>query len=106
MLFPNGTVLLGSRDTTMQLIADSLPSLGNLGRPVVDQTGLSGTFDFTLNFVRKSNQPVSPGADALPTRQGSTFLESLHEQLRLKLKPTKAMMSVLVIDHVEKASPN
>ena len=102
----NGTVLLGSRDTTMQRVADSLPFLGNLGRPVVDQTGLSGTFDFTLNFVRESNQQVSPGADAQPAPQGPTFLEALQEQLGLKLKPIKAPLKILVVDHVEEPSPN
>ena len=56
----NGTWLLGSRNSTMQLIADSFPSLGNLGRPVVDETGLSGNFDFTLNFARESNEATSP----------------------------------------------
>jgi len=102
----NGTVLLGSRDTTMQQVADSFPFLGNLGRPVVDQTELGGTFDFTLNFVRESNQPVSPGADAPPATQGPTFLEALQEQLGLKLKPIKAPLRTLVVDHVEEPSPN
>ncbi len=108
MLMPlqNGTVLLGSRDTTMQRVADSLPFLGNLGRPVVDQTGLTGTFDFTLNFVRESNQPLSPGAETQPAPQGPTFLEALQEQLGLKLKPIKAPLKILVVDHVEEPSPN
>ena len=97
---------LGSRDTTMQRVADSLPFLGNLGRPVVDQTGLTGTFDFTLNFVRESNQPLSPGAETQPAPQGPTFLEALQEQLGLKLKPIKAPLKILVVDHVEEPSPN
>jgi uncharacterized protein (TIGR03435 family) len=106
MQLQNEMVLLGSRDTTMQQVADSFPFLGNLGRPVVDQTGLSGTFDFTLSFVRDSNQSLSSGADAQPGTQGPTFLEALEEQLGLKLKPTKAMLKILVVDHVEEPSPN
>ncbi|MGC1461298.1 MAG: TIGR03435 family protein, partial [Terracidiphilus sp.] len=93
---PNGTALLGSRDTTMQPMADSFPFLGNLGRPVVDETGLSGEFDFTLNFARESNGVAPPGADGQPDSQGPTFLEALREQLGLKLNPTKAMLKVLV----------
>ena len=106
MQLQNGAVLLGSRDTTMQRVADSFPFLGNLGRPVVDQTGLTATFDFTLNFVRESNQPISPGADIQPAPLGPTFLEALQEQLGLKLKPVKAPLKILVIDHVEEPSPN
>lgn len=106
MQLQNGTVLLGSRNTTMPQIADSLPSLGSLGHPVVDQTGLSGTFDFTLNFIRESNQSASPAAETQPGMQGSTFLEALQEQLGMKLKPVKAPLKILVIDHVEEPSPN
>jgi bla regulator protein blaR1 len=103
---PNGSWLLGSRDTTMQQVANSLPSVGNLGRPVVDKTGLSGTFDFTLNFVRESNQSVPPGTEAQPEAQGPTILEAVQEQLGLKLKPVKETMKILVVDHVEEPSPN
>ena len=60
---PNHEILLGSRNTTMKLIADSLSSLGGLGRPVVDQTGLSGRFDFTLQWTPESNGPAQSGAD-------------------------------------------
>ena len=103
---PNNTVLVGSRDTTMKLVAASLPSLGRLGRPVVDQTGLSGRYDFTLEWTPESTALPPPGADIQPDSQGPTFLEALQEQLGLKLKPTKARVDVLVIDHVERPSPN
>lgn len=103
---PNGTVLLGSRDTTMQLIADSLPSLEDLSRPVVDETGLTGKFDFTLNWVRESKSPAPQGPDAQPEAQGPTFIEAVQEQLGLKLKAVKAPIKTLIVDHVEEPSPN
>ncbi len=103
---PNNTVLLGSRNTTMKLIAASLPSIGAVGRPVVDQTGLSGKYDFTLEWTPESTALPPPGADTQPDSQGPTFLEALQEQLGLKLKPTKAPVDVLVIDDIEKPSPN
>jgi uncharacterized protein (TIGR03435 family) len=108
MLVPaaNHEMSLGSRNTTMKLIADSLPSLGGLGRPVVDQTGLSGRFDFTLQWARESNGPAQSGADAPLDSQGITFLEALKDQLGMKLKSTKAPMDVLVVDHVERPSEN
>jgi uncharacterized protein (TIGR03435 family) len=103
---PNHEMLLGSRNTTMKLIADSLPSLGGLGRPVVDQTGLSGRFDFTLQWTPESNGLAQSGANAPLDSPGTTFLEALKDQLGMKLKPAKAPQDVLVVDHVEKPSGN
>jgi uncharacterized protein (TIGR03435 family) len=60
-----------------------------LGSPVVDQTGLSGLYDYTFDW---------PDA-------GSSLFASL-EELGLKLEAKKAPVEVLVIDHVEKPSAN
>jgi uncharacterized protein (TIGR03435 family) len=103
---PNHEILLGSRNTTMKLIADSLSSLGGLGRPVVDQTGLSGRFDFTLQWTPESNGPAQSGADTPLNSLGTTFVEALKDQLGMKLKPAKAPLDVPVVDHVEKPSGN
>jgi uncharacterized protein (TIGR03435 family) len=68
-------------------------------RPVLDRTGLTGTFDFSLEWslAPDSAQPLgSPLEDP-----GPTFLEALRQQLGLKLKSTKGPVDVLVIDHVE-----
>ena len=97
---------VGSRNTTMGLLSGSLPMLGNLGRPVVDQTGLSGRFDFTLEWTPESNQLEPAGADVQPELQGTTFLEALKEQLGLQLKSTKATLDAPVIDRVERPSEN
>jgi bla regulator protein blaR1 len=102
----NHEILLGSRNATMKQIADSLPSEGRLGRPVVDQTGLTGRFDFTLQWTPESNGPTQSGADAPLDSQGTTFLEALKDQLGMKLKSTKAPLEVLVVDHVERPSEN
>jgi bla regulator protein blaR1 len=103
---PNHTVLLGARDVTLQQIADYLGSLGILGRPVVDQTGLSGNFDFSLNWMPERSEPSQPGADPPLDAGGPTLLEALKEQFGLNLKGTKAAAQVLVIDHVEIPSAN
>jgi bla regulator protein blaR1 len=101
---PNHEIILGSRGSTMAMIANSLPSLARLGRPVVDQTGLSGRYDFSVQWTMESNQPAVP--DAAPEPQGTTFLEAVKDQLGMKLEPTKVRMDVLVVDHVERPSEN
>ena len=80
--------------------------LANDGRPVIDQTGLTGYFDFTLSF-----QPVLPpdaSADSLPPelRDLPTIFTALRDQLGLRLTPTKGTFENLVIDGVERPSDN
>jgi bla regulator protein blaR1 len=108
MMRPDHMVLAGSRNTTMELIGASLTSLpgAGIGRPVVDQTGLGGRYDFTLEWTPDPNGAVPPGSEVQPSSQGTTFLEALKEQLGLKLKSTKAPLDVLVVDHVERPSEN
>lgn len=105
---PSGTAMGGSRETTMPLIADALEGMGRLGRSVVDQTGLSGRFDFTIEWSPDPDQspfPPAPGAP-LPDTQGPSFQEALRDQLGLKLESTKAPLRILVIDRVERPSEN
>ena len=99
----NNTILLGSRDVYMEHIASYLSDRESQGRPVVDRTGLSGTFDFSINW---SPAPQLAASDSPLNNSGTTFDEALHEQLGLKLKPGRAPIRTLVIDHVEQLSPN
>lgn len=103
---PNRAILVGSRNTTIDILSTFLTSLGRLDHPVVDQTGLSGRFDFTLEFTPESKSPLPPDQDIQPEPQETTLQEALDEQLGLKLKSTRAPLDVLVIDHVEEPSPN
>jgi bla regulator protein blaR1 len=103
---PNHMNQAGSRNTTMNLLAASLPSLAALGRPVVDQTGLTGRFDFAIEWTPESNSPQLPNADGQTDSQGPTFLEAVREQLGLKLEATRAPIRTLIIDRVERPSEN
>jgi len=98
---PNNSILFGSRNLTMGQIAAALIATGRLTRPAVDQTGLDGRFDFTLEWIRESN---GPGPADL--QEETNFQEALQEQLGLKLKSTKATMDTLVIDHAERPDAN
>jgi uncharacterized protein (TIGR03435 family) len=69
-----------------------------LNRPVLDKTGLTGTFDFTLEF-----SPDGKGSDdagELPV--GASLFTAIQEQLGLKLEARKAPIEVLVVDRAER----
>jgi uncharacterized protein (TIGR03435 family) len=102
---PGNVLLAGSRNTTMALFAASVPSLGQIDRPVVDRTGLSGKYDLSIEWAREENGSAA-SVDVQTESQGTTFLEAMKEQLGLKLESTKAPLDVLVIDHVEMPSEN
>ena len=82
----------------------SLPELAQwlrfrLGSPVLDRTGLTGRFDFTLEFA-----PTGMFARISPDDgvSGPLLANALEKQLGLKLERTKGPSKVLVIDHIEK----
>lgn len=85
-----------------------------LGRVVLDKTGLTGKYDFTLNWTPDENEVPRmpggppPGADSAPPPEssGPPLFTAIQEQLGLKLEPQKAPVDVLVIEHVEKPSEN
>jgi len=99
-----GHLRFGGRNVTIQFIADTFTPGTGTGRPMIDQTGLAGTFDFTLEFVMENrNQPPLAAGTDLP---GPTFEEALREQLGIKLQSQKGLVKVFVIDHVERPSAN
>lgn len=101
----NNTVILGSRNTTMDIFAGWVPLIETLDRPVVNQTRLTGTFDIELNFTPPWKMPKEQ-SDAQLDSSGPTFLEALKDQLGMKLISTRAPVQTLIIDHVEQPSPN
>lgn len=102
----HGQILFGLRNTTMELIADSLAQQGRLGRPVVDRTGLTGRYDFHLQWARESAPDPGSDASAPAQAEGLGFIEAVQDQLGLMLKPTTAPVKLPVIDHVEKPAEN
>jgi uncharacterized protein (TIGR03435 family) len=75
---------------------------GETGRTVVDKTGLTASYDFTLTWA-SDDQPTAADAD---TASGPTIFTALQEQLGLKLESSKGPVEVLVIDSVEKPGEN
>ena len=98
-------------DVDLEVLATQL-QLRVLDRPVIDQTGFTDRYDFTLNWRPDEFQfprataaqraaAVSMGADTLPD-----LFTAFQEQLGLRLNTTKAAADVLVIDNVSKPSEN
>ena len=77
---------------------------GKLGLIVADETGLTGLYDFKVDWKTDTDRPADlPGADPRePLREAA--LDALQTQLGLKAVPKKVTVEMLVIDHVEKAS--
>lgn len=86
-----------------------------VNRVMVDRTGLSGNFDIELQWTPDNLPPRAPGTPAdQPIRvngesidpNGPSLFTALQEQLGLKLDATRAPVEVLVIDRLERPSPD
>ncbi len=76
-----------------------------LDRPVVDETGLKGGYDFELAFTRELPLGTNPNGlvngEPIDTSGPSVF-DALREQLGLRLEAKRGPADILVIDHAEK----
>src|SRR5271167_2779771 len=82
---------------------------GIVDRPVIDQTGLSGRFDITLDWTPDEFRAPGTGGTAPATDTGATLPDlytALRDQLGLKLESTKGLIEIFVIDHIERPSEN
>jgi uncharacterized protein (TIGR03435 family) len=79
-----------------------------VGRAVVDRTGLTGNWDFEMKYVAPPpNGPLPPGVELPPSDPDAPDLfTAVREQLGLKLEATTGPVEVLVIDSIEMATPD
>jgi uncharacterized protein (TIGR03435 family) len=84
---------------TMQMLARLLRTAA--GRPVIDKTGLKGSYRITLPFNLISARGPETADDSAPS-----VFTALQEQLGLKLESSRASREVLVIDHIERPTEN
>lgn len=84
------------RQATMQMVADEIA----VDRPVIDKTGLTGKYDIRLEATPEFRINNNPQPDDL------RVFGAIQQQLGLRLEPEKAMMEILVADHVENPSGN
>jgi uncharacterized protein (TIGR03435 family) len=103
-----GTLAIGARNITMKLFAGSISELGQLGRPVLDQMGLTGTYDFWLEFTPQNNRTAVPQEVNAPgpDNAGPAIIEALKEQLGLKLESQKGQGQEIIVDRIDHPSAN
>jgi uncharacterized protein (TIGR03435 family) len=99
----SGSGLIDSRGLSMQMFANILA--GHLDRPVMDQTGLSGIFVFTLRFDADQVR-VQQSDPATPDAPSPSLFQAIQEQLGLKLENRRAPVETIAIDHAERPTAN
>jgi len=97
-------MLLPARNATMMQFVAMLQR-GVLDRTVVDQTGLSGAYDFDLEWTPDDNQFGGDLPRSVESTRPSLFV-AMQEQLGLRLEATRGPVQALVIDRVVRPSEN
>jgi len=108
-----GGITMGAVNATMSDFTGLLQILV-LDRPVVDQTGITGKYDFQCTFAPDDSQfnghppipPAQPDATAAAAPSAPSLYEAIQAQMGLKLDAEKTAVDVIVIDHIEKPSAN
>jgi uncharacterized protein (TIGR03435 family) len=103
--FGGGPGSLQGNAVTLQMLGGVL-GRNELRRPVIDRTGLTGTFDIDLKYrldlgTRPDGPPPAP-----PDPDAPSIFTAVEEQLGLKLVSDHAAVDVLVIDRVERPAPD
>jgi uncharacterized protein (TIGR03435 family) len=105
---PNGSMIRAGGSNFAELLRTITQ---NLGRKVIDKTGLTGNFDIELQFVGDrpgmAGMPPLPPSSAGPSDPSATstlpsLITALREQAGLKLDSERGQVEVLVIDSVER----
>lgn len=108
-----GSGRLESKGTQIGNLAHELSFILG-GQTVVDKTGLTGNYDYTLQWApdnsaslaRASGAGEAGSETASSNETGPSIFTALQEQLGLKLQSEKRQTDVIVIDHIEQPSPN
>jgi len=101
-----GRLRFAGRNVTIGFIGDSFSAGAGFGRPMIDQTGLHGTFDFILEFTPERRGAPASAADSAPDDSALPFQDALRDQLGIKLESKKAPLDVMVVDHIERPTAN
>lgn len=99
------TLSLRAGNITMATLANSLRTYA--GREVVDRTGLTGEFDFELQFAAlPTTSAADGGVPVAPLDDAASVFTALQEQLGLKLESTRGPVELMIIDSAERPTEN
>jgi uncharacterized protein (TIGR03435 family) len=100
-----GVTVVTSHGGRVDSLVNTLTDL--MGVPVINQTGLVGSYDFTLKFAPVRMAAAQAAGNGAPAPETAPELATaIQEQLGLKLEPTNGPIKIVVIDHVERPSAN
>jgi bla regulator protein BlaR1 len=101
--FNTSNTIMTVRDRSIQELTDALSNM--MDRPVLDQTGLKGEYDITLEWERDADVPSELGVPG-GAMFGPSMFRAFQNELGLKFESTKAQLEGIVVDHVERPSGN
>ena len=95
------TILYTCKNTTMEAFAAAIPNIPAAGQYlnnllVIDQTGLKGSWDFSLHFTPKLPAGITTTGESIP------LLDAIEKQLGLKLEMSTTPMPVIAVDRVDR----
>jgi uncharacterized protein (TIGR03435 family) len=96
MLISGNRILSGGMP--LGILAQNLTQAAE--RVVVDKTGLTGSYEFTLTYNR------NPSAASTSVGDTVSIFTALPEQLGLKLEPDRGPVRVLVVEQIERPTPD
>jgi uncharacterized protein (TIGR03435 family) len=96
----NGSVRVSARMQTMVNLADKLGL--TLDRPVLDKTGLAGSYDFKLGYADQRLRGSRGGASTEASDPEPDLSDALQRQLGLKLESGNELLDFLVVDSANK----
>jgi uncharacterized protein (TIGR03435 family) len=102
------SLLITGRNVTMTDIAHDMSGFGK--NPVIDKTGLTGRYDFTMTvemeFIPPLDVELPPGAQRLSGLSTQARQAAIVKHLGLKLESQRGPIETFIIDHIEKPSEN
>jgi uncharacterized protein (TIGR03435 family) len=96
MTFGGNRILAGG--ISLERLAQNITQAA--GRVVFDKTGLTGVYELTLTYNQNPSAASDTGGDTV------SIFTALQEQLGLKLEPDRGLVRVLVVDHIERPTPD
>ncbi len=104
-----GTLVITGNGCSMEQLASALTHNSGLNHKLTDKTGLTGKYRFTLTFAFSQGVgPVPAGGptDAAVPDDTPSIFDALEDQLGLKLQRGTGTVDVVIVDHVERPTPN